>query len=140
MPAVALAPLPAGAQFLNVIESVFSGMARAILANSNYGSIDFRAPTNNHWQLLNTLYGTHCAICHGALGVPRGEIAKGLYPLPPDLASIPVILMPCFRIQKGRGTVDLTIFPASRENTGNLPISPAGSSQMVQNIGRITMP
>jgi hypothetical protein len=25
---------------LNVIESVFSGMARAILANSNYGSID----------------------------------------------------------------------------------------------------
>jgi transposase len=39
-PAVALAPLPAGAQFLNVIESVFSGMARAIIANSNYGSID----------------------------------------------------------------------------------------------------
>jgi hypothetical protein len=27
---VALAPLPSGAQFLNVIESVFSGMARAI--------------------------------------------------------------------------------------------------------------
>jgi hypothetical protein len=39
-PAVALAPLPAGAQFLNVIESVFSGMARAIIANSNYASID----------------------------------------------------------------------------------------------------
>jgi hypothetical protein len=36
-PAVDLAPLPAGAQFLNVIESVFSGMARAIIANSNYG-------------------------------------------------------------------------------------------------------
>ncbi len=39
-PTVALAPLPAGAQFLNVIESVFSGMARAILANSDYQSID----------------------------------------------------------------------------------------------------
>ena len=39
-PAVALAPLPAGAQFLNVIESVFSGMARAIIANSNYASVD----------------------------------------------------------------------------------------------------
>lgn len=39
-PFVALAPLPAGAQFLNVIESVFSGMARAIIANSNYGSVD----------------------------------------------------------------------------------------------------
>ena len=39
-PMVALAPLPAGAQFLNVIESVFSGMARAILANSDYASVD----------------------------------------------------------------------------------------------------
>jgi hypothetical protein len=35
---VELAPLPAGAQFLNVIESVFSGMARAIIHNSNYQS------------------------------------------------------------------------------------------------------
>ena len=32
--------LPAGAQFLNVIESVFSGMARAIIANSSYESVD----------------------------------------------------------------------------------------------------
>jgi hypothetical protein len=39
-PLVELAPLPAGAQFLNVIESVFSGMARAIIANSNYGSVE----------------------------------------------------------------------------------------------------
>jgi hypothetical protein len=39
-PTMALAPLPAGAQFLNVIESVFSGMARAVLASSNYESID----------------------------------------------------------------------------------------------------
>jgi transposase len=37
---VELIPLPAGAQFLNVIESVFSGMSRAILHNSNYGSVD----------------------------------------------------------------------------------------------------
>ena len=39
-PTLALAPLPSGAQFLNVIESVFSGMARAIIANSNYASVD----------------------------------------------------------------------------------------------------
>jgi transposase len=39
-PLVETAPLPAGAQFLNVIESVFSGMARAIIHNSNYPSID----------------------------------------------------------------------------------------------------
>ena len=39
-PGVALMPLPSGAQFLNVIESVFSGMARAILHNSNYGTVE----------------------------------------------------------------------------------------------------
>jgi hypothetical protein len=39
-PVVELIPLPTGAQFLNVIESVFSGMARAILHNSNYGNVD----------------------------------------------------------------------------------------------------
>ena len=39
-PCVELLPLPSGAQFLNVIESVFSGMSRAILHNSNYQSVD----------------------------------------------------------------------------------------------------
>jgi transposase len=39
-PKVLVAPLPSGAQFLNVIESVFSGMARAIVHNSNYASAD----------------------------------------------------------------------------------------------------
>jgi hypothetical protein len=36
---IELAPLPAGAQFLNVIESVFSGMSRAIIRNSDYSSL-----------------------------------------------------------------------------------------------------
>ncbi len=39
-PIVKLAPLPKSAQFLNVIESVFSGMARAIIHNSNYQSVE----------------------------------------------------------------------------------------------------
>jgi hypothetical protein len=39
-PIVKTAPLPAGAQFLNIIESVFSGMARAIIHNSDYQSLD----------------------------------------------------------------------------------------------------
>jgi transposase len=38
-PEFLILPLPTGAQFLNVIESVFSGMARAILHNSDYGSV-----------------------------------------------------------------------------------------------------
>ena len=55
---VELAPLPASAQFLNVIESVFTGMARAIIHNSNYGSVDeamaaidrYFAERNEHFQ------------------------------------------------------------------------------------------
>jgi hypothetical protein len=39
-PRVELATLPANAQFLNVIESVFSGMARAIIHNSDYKSVE----------------------------------------------------------------------------------------------------
>jgi len=34
------APLPSGAQFLNVIESIFSGMARSIIHNSDYKTLD----------------------------------------------------------------------------------------------------
>lgn len=38
-PQILLRPLPSCSQFLNVIESVFSGMARAILHNSDYASL-----------------------------------------------------------------------------------------------------
>ena len=31
-------------------------------------------------------YAAHCAVCHGAPGVPKGDIPHGLYPQPPDLA------------------------------------------------------
>jgi len=37
-PHIEVLPLPAQAQFLNVIESVFSGMARAIIHNSDYAT------------------------------------------------------------------------------------------------------
>jgi hypothetical protein len=40
VPLVKLAPLPTRAQFLNMIESVFSGMARAIIHNSDYASVN----------------------------------------------------------------------------------------------------
>ena len=39
-PLVKLAPLPSHAQFLNVIESVFSGMAKAVIHNSDYQSVN----------------------------------------------------------------------------------------------------
>ncbi|MBR0797533.1 IS630 family transposase [Bradyrhizobium jicamae] len=39
-PVLEILPLPAQAQFLNVIESVFSGMARAVIHNSDYATVD----------------------------------------------------------------------------------------------------
>jgi len=32
-------------------------------------------------------FGAHCAVCHGAPGVPKGDIAEGMYPQPPNLAA-----------------------------------------------------
>lgn len=32
-------------------------------------------------------YSAHCAVCHGAPGVERGDLAEGLYPRPPNLAN-----------------------------------------------------
>ena len=53
-PLIETAPLPAGAQFLNVIESVFSGMARAIIHNSNYPSLDgAKAAIDRHFADRN---------------------------------------------------------------------------------------
>jgi hypothetical protein len=39
-PMVEMAPLPARAQFLNVIESIFNGLAVSVIHNSDYPSVD----------------------------------------------------------------------------------------------------
>jgi transposase len=57
-PTIMTVPLPSNAQFLNVIESVFSGMARGVIHNSNYidpneakAAIDcYFAERNAHFQ------------------------------------------------------------------------------------------
>jgi biotin operon repressor len=59
-PFVRLAPLPACAQFLNVIESVFSGMARAIIHNSDYQSVDeCRAAIDRYFAERNDHFKKH---------------------------------------------------------------------------------
>jgi transposase len=56
-PFVKLVPLPASAQFLNVIESVFSGMARAVLHNSDYQSVDeCKEAIDKHFANRNETY------------------------------------------------------------------------------------
>jgi hypothetical protein len=59
-PRVKLMPLPASAQFLNVIESVFSGMARAIIHNSNYGSVDrAKSAIDQYFKERNEYFQKH---------------------------------------------------------------------------------
>lgn len=53
-PRVELAPLPAGAQFLNVIESIFSGLAKAVIHNSDYQSLeDAKTAIDRHFKERN---------------------------------------------------------------------------------------
>jgi transposase len=59
-PIVEAAPLPSGAQFLNVIESVFSGMARAIIHNSDYGSVEeAKAAIDRYFKERNASFLLH---------------------------------------------------------------------------------
>jgi transposase len=59
-PLIETAPLPAGAQFLNVIESVFSGMARAIIHNSDYRSMDVaKAAIDRYFEDRNANFQKH---------------------------------------------------------------------------------
>jgi transposase/transposase-like protein len=56
-PMVKLAPLPARAQFLNVIESVFSGMSQSIIQNSDYESVAAaRDAIDRYFQERNTYF------------------------------------------------------------------------------------
>ena len=57
---VETAPLPSGAQFLNVIESVFSGMARAVIHNSDYRTVeDAKAAIDRHFEEHNAHFTRH---------------------------------------------------------------------------------
>ena len=59
-PVVETAPLPSGAQFLNVIESVFSGMSRAIIANSDYATVeDAQAAIDRYFEERNAHFQRH---------------------------------------------------------------------------------
>ena len=54
IPNIGIAPLPACAQFLNVIESVFSGLARAVIHHSDYQSVDeCQQAINRHFKDRN---------------------------------------------------------------------------------------
>jgi hypothetical protein len=56
-PVVELLPLPHCAQFLNVIESVFSGMKRAVIHNSDYPSVgEMKTAISRHFHERNLFF------------------------------------------------------------------------------------
>ena len=79
-PIVDTAPLPARAQFLNVIESIFSGMARAIIHNSSYQSVEeAKGAINRYFGQRNRHFREH----------PRraGKKNVGQERVPPEFAD-----------------------------------------------------
>jgi transposase len=56
-PRIEILPLPGRAQFLNVIESVFSGMARAVIHNSDYATAaDAQAAITQYFEERNRTF------------------------------------------------------------------------------------
>ncbi|HEY5325387.1 MAG TPA: IS630 family transposase [Mucilaginibacter sp.] len=56
-PRVFLAPLPTSSQFLNVIESVFSGLARAVIHNSDYPGVqECKVAIDRHFAERNAYF------------------------------------------------------------------------------------
>lgn len=59
-PLIEIVPLPSASQFLNVIESVFSGMARAVIHNSNYQNEDeAKTAIDIHFYSRNSYFLQH---------------------------------------------------------------------------------
>jgi mono/diheme cytochrome c family protein len=62
-------------------------------------------------------YAAHCAVCHGAPGVPKGEIAQGLYPQPPDLAKTAPLHSPAELFWIVKHGIKMTGMPAWRDHS-----------------------
>jgi transposase len=76
-PTVETASLPARAQFLNVIEPIFSGMSRAILHNSDYKSVeDAKAAIDRYFNERNAQFRDHPRRAGGKLWGKEPEPAK----------------------------------------------------------------
>jgi transposase len=56
-PSIEFVPLPSSAQFLNVVEAVFSGMKRAVIHNSDYQSVnEMKAAISTHFSERNQFF------------------------------------------------------------------------------------
>ena len=59
-PIVELVPLPTSAQFLNVIEGVFTAMTRAVIHNSDYQSVrEMKTAISHHFRERNAFFSVN---------------------------------------------------------------------------------
>jgi mono/diheme cytochrome c family protein len=57
-------------------------------------------------------FAAHCAVCHGAPGVPKGDIARGLHPQPPDLTKTVPLYSPAELFWIVKHGIKMTGMPA----------------------------
>lgn len=62
-------------------------------------------------------FAAHCAVCHGAPGVRKGDIAKGLYPEPPNLAGAAKLYRPAELFWILKHGIKMTGMPAWSDHT-----------------------
>jgi len=62
-------------------------------------------------------YAAHCAVCHGAPGVPQADIARGLYPSPPNLAKAASLYSPAELFWILKHGIKMTGMPAWRDHS-----------------------
>ena len=62
-------------------------------------------------------FAAHCAVCHGAPGVPKGDIAQGLYPPPQDLAKAAPIYTPAELFWILKHGIKMTGMPAWNDHS-----------------------
>lgn len=62
-------------------------------------------------------FAAHCAVCHGAPGVPKGDIARGLYPAPPDLSKVAQFFTPAELFWIVKNGIKMSGMPAWNDHT-----------------------
>lgn len=131
-PNVATVPLPSSAQFLNVIESIFSGMARAIIHNSDYADPeDAKSAIDRYFAERNAEFRLHPARAGERIG---GMSASQPYFQRRTTAKIPITAdhgltrigrfasgvlpsKPC----SGRSSENMKLSPRSARRPGDRP-------------------
>jgi mono/diheme cytochrome c family protein len=88
--------------------------ARTRSIKAHAASIQAPSGLDDPAQILTGVehFAAHCALCHGAPGVPKGDIGQGLYPPPPDLAKATQLYNPAELFWIVKNGVKMTGMPA----------------------------